>query len=95
MMLPLASQWRNAVALRIGYLLPTREQIMAGQPEATTLLALAERAENLGFDSIWAGDFLLARPRHEPLTLLAASPRACVAPSSAPPCCCRRCAIPS
>ena len=60
------------MALRIGYLLPTREQIMAGQPEATTLLALAERAEALGFDSIWAGDFLLARPRHEPLTLLAA-----------------------
>ena len=60
------------MAPRLGYLLPTREQIMAGQPEATTLLALAERAESLGFDSIWAGDSLLARPRHEPLTLLAA-----------------------
>jgi alkanesulfonate monooxygenase SsuD/methylene tetrahydromethanopterin reductase-like flavin-dependent oxidoreductase (luciferase family) len=57
---------------RIGYLLPTREQIMAGQPQAAPLLELAERAERLGFDSIWAGDSLLARPRHEPLTLLAA-----------------------
>jgi alkanesulfonate monooxygenase SsuD/methylene tetrahydromethanopterin reductase-like flavin-dependent oxidoreductase (luciferase family) len=57
---------------RIGYLLPTREQILAGQPQATPLLALAELAEHLGFDSVWVGDSLLARPRHEPLTLLAA-----------------------
>ncbi len=57
---------------RIGYLLPTREQIMAGRPQAAPLLELAERAERLGFDSLWAGDSLLARPRHEPLTLLAA-----------------------
>jgi alkanesulfonate monooxygenase SsuD/methylene tetrahydromethanopterin reductase-like flavin-dependent oxidoreductase (luciferase family) len=57
---------------RLGYLLPTREHVMAGQPQAAPLLALAERAQGLGFDSIWAGDSLLARPRHEPLTLLAA-----------------------
>ena len=57
---------------RIGYLLPTREQIMAGRPQAAPLLQLAERADRLGFDSLWAGDSLLARPRHEPLTLLAA-----------------------
>jgi alkanesulfonate monooxygenase SsuD/methylene tetrahydromethanopterin reductase-like flavin-dependent oxidoreductase (luciferase family) len=58
--------------MRIGYLLPTREQIMEGRPEAASLLALAERAERLGLDSVWVGDSLLARPRHEPLTLLAA-----------------------
>ena len=57
---------------RIGYLLPTRERVMEGRPEAASLLALAERAEGLGFDSIWVGDSLLARPRHDPLTLLAA-----------------------
>jgi len=57
---------------KIGYLLPTREQIMGGQNEAAPLLRLAEKAEDLGFDSVWAGDSLLARPRHEPLTLLAA-----------------------
>jgi alkanesulfonate monooxygenase SsuD/methylene tetrahydromethanopterin reductase-like flavin-dependent oxidoreductase (luciferase family) len=45
---------------------------MAGQPQAKPLLELAERAEHLGFDSVWIGDSLLARPRHEPLTLLAA-----------------------
>jgi alkanesulfonate monooxygenase SsuD/methylene tetrahydromethanopterin reductase-like flavin-dependent oxidoreductase (luciferase family) len=57
---------------KLGYLLPTREQIMEGRPEAALMLALATRAEAEGFDSIWAGDSLLARPRHDPLTLLAA-----------------------
>jgi probable F420-dependent oxidoreductase len=60
------------MAPRIGYLLPTRERVMEGRPDAAPLLALAERAEGLGFDSIWVGDSLLARPRHDPLTLLAA-----------------------
>jgi probable F420-dependent oxidoreductase len=59
------------MAPRIGYLLPTREQIMEGRPGAATLLDLAARAESLGYDSVWVGDSLLARPRHEPLTLLA------------------------
>jgi probable F420-dependent oxidoreductase len=60
------------MTLRIGYLLPTRESIMEGRPEAEPLLKLAERAEQLGYDSVWVGDSLLARPRHEPITLLAA-----------------------
>lgn len=59
------------MATRIGYLLPTREAIMEGRPEAEPLLGLAERAEKLGYDSVWVGDSLLARPRHEPITLLA------------------------
>ncbi len=57
---------------KMGYVLPTREHVMRGQPEAGPLLELAARAEALGFDSVWVGDSLLARPRHEPLTLLAA-----------------------
>jgi alkanesulfonate monooxygenase SsuD/methylene tetrahydromethanopterin reductase-like flavin-dependent oxidoreductase (luciferase family) len=56
------------MAPRIGYLLPTREQIMEGRPGAAPLLDLAARAESLGYDSVWVGDSLLARPRHEPLT---------------------------
>ena len=59
------------MAPRIGYLLPTREVVMQGRPEAAPLLALAQRAEGLGYDSVWVGDSLLARPRHEPLSLLA------------------------
>jgi probable F420-dependent oxidoreductase len=60
------------MAPRIGYLLPTREQVMEGRPETASLLALAERAEAIGYDSLWVGDSILARPRHEPLSLLAA-----------------------
>ena len=59
------------MAPKLGYLLPTRERIMQGEPETGPMLALAARAEALGFDSVWVGDSLLARPRHEPLTLLA------------------------
>ena len=57
-------------ALPLGYLLPTREQVMEGRPEAAPLLKLAEQAEDLGFASVWVGDSLLARPRHDPMTLL-------------------------
>ncbi len=59
------------MAPKLGYLLPTREQIMEGKPDATSLLTLAARAEAEGYDSVWVGDSLLARPRHDPLTLLA------------------------
>ncbi len=38
------------MAPRIGYLLPTREQIMEGRPDAAPLLDLAARAESLGYD---------------------------------------------
>jgi alkanesulfonate monooxygenase SsuD/methylene tetrahydromethanopterin reductase-like flavin-dependent oxidoreductase (luciferase family) len=59
------------MAPKLGYLLPTREQIMEGNPSAAPLLALAARAEAEGFDSVWVGDSVTARPRHDPLTLLA------------------------
>ncbi|HMD65622.1 MAG TPA: LLM class flavin-dependent oxidoreductase [Stellaceae bacterium] len=60
------------MAPRIGYLLPTRERVMEGRPQTGPLLDLAVRAEGLGYESVWVGDSLLARPRHDPLTLLAA-----------------------
>lgn len=60
------------MAPKVGYLLPTREAVMEGRPDAQPLLALAEQAEGLGYDSVWIGDSVLARPRHEPLTMLAA-----------------------
>src|SRR6202795_5335396 len=57
--------------VEFGVLLPTREAIMSGRPETGPLLTMAERAEAAGFDSVWIGDSITARPRHEPLTLLA------------------------
>ena len=60
------------MATHFGVLIPTREAIMSGRPETGPLLRMAERAEAAGFDSVWIGDSITARPRHEPLTLLAA-----------------------
>lgn len=56
-----------------GYLLPTRELVMAqARPDFQSILSLGERAEALGFDSLWVGDSILARPRFEALTTLSA-----------------------
>jgi probable F420-dependent oxidoreductase len=60
------------VSVEFGVLIPTREAIMSGRPETASLLTMAERAEAAGFDSVWIGDSITARPRHEPLTLMAA-----------------------
>src|SRR5438874_1578460 len=57
-----------------GLLFPTREAVMnaADAPDFGRILDLAERAEALGFHSVWVGDSILSRPRFEPLTTLAA-----------------------
>lgn len=41
------------MAPKLGYLLPTRERIMQGEPDVQPMLALAARAEALGFDLVW------------------------------------------
>jgi probable F420-dependent oxidoreductase len=43
-----------------------------GPPDLRKVIDLAQQAEALGFDSVWAGDSILARPRLEALTTLAA-----------------------
>ena len=45
---------------------------MAGREDPALLLELAQEAELLGYDSVWAGDSPIARPRLDALTLLAA-----------------------
>ena len=60
------------MSVDFGILLPTREAVMSGHLDTAPLLAMAERAEAAGFDAAWIGDSITARPRHEPLTLLAA-----------------------
>jgi alkanesulfonate monooxygenase SsuD/methylene tetrahydromethanopterin reductase-like flavin-dependent oxidoreductase (luciferase family) len=58
--------------ISFGYLVPTRDAIVTGDPAAGPLLDLGERAERLGFDALWVGDGPLARPRHDALLMLSA-----------------------
>jgi len=44
----------------------------SGDPDFGSMIDLAERAEGFGFDSVWCGDSILARPRLEALSTLAA-----------------------
>jgi alkanesulfonate monooxygenase SsuD/methylene tetrahydromethanopterin reductase-like flavin-dependent oxidoreductase (luciferase family) len=60
------------VKVDLGLLLPSREVLLWGDSNLRFLVDTAVEAERLGFQSVWAGDSLLARPRGEPLTLLAA-----------------------
>ena len=60
------------MALKLGYLLPTRERVMVGRHDMQEILELGDIADELGVDSVWIGDSLLAKPRHDPLTLIAA-----------------------
>src|SRR5579864_108804 len=55
-----------------GLLLPSREALLWANGDLAFVVEAARRAEQAGFDSVWAGDSLLARPRGEPITLLAA-----------------------
>ena len=43
-----------------------------GTPDLSKIIDLAVRGEELGFDSVWVGDSVLARPRLEAMTTLAA-----------------------
>lgn len=62
----------SSSTLKVGILLPTREAAIRGNFSVAPLLDLAQRVEELGFDSLWAGDSLFARPRLDPLIVLAA-----------------------
>jgi alkanesulfonate monooxygenase SsuD/methylene tetrahydromethanopterin reductase-like flavin-dependent oxidoreductase (luciferase family) len=55
-----------------GLLLPSREALLWADGDLAYVVDAARHAEQAGYDSVWAGDSLLARPRGEPLTLLAA-----------------------
>ena len=62
---------------KIGLLLGTRGMVMRAQREGTPysadgMLALAERAETAGLDSVWVGDSLVSKPRLEPVTAMSA-----------------------
>jgi alkanesulfonate monooxygenase SsuD/methylene tetrahydromethanopterin reductase-like flavin-dependent oxidoreductase (luciferase family) len=52
----------------IGLLLPSREALLWGDSNLAFVVEAARLAEKAGYDSVWAGDSLLARPRGEPIT---------------------------
>ena len=58
--------------MQFGVLLPTREAVMSRWRDPAPIYQMAERAEELGFHSVWVGDSLTARPRVEALATLAA-----------------------
>jgi len=60
--------------VQFGYLVPTRDAVMRapdGRADVQRMVELAVRAERQGFNSVWIGDSILARPRFEALTTLA------------------------
>ena len=58
------------MSLRFGVNLNNREPLIAPDYDLPMLLELAERVEELGFDSVWVGDSLFSKPRYEPIALL-------------------------
>ncbi|MFI5280431.1 MAG: LLM class flavin-dependent oxidoreductase [Gemmatimonadales bacterium] len=59
--------------MRIGVLLPTRGIVMrsARRPPLDECWAMAQHADEAGYDAVWVGDSIVAKPRLEPLTTLA------------------------
>ena len=60
------------MTLKLGYLLPTRQRVMEGEHDTDAILELGDFAEDVGLDSVWIGDSVIAKPRHDPIVLLAA-----------------------
>lgn len=57
---------------QFGVNLNNREPLLAPDYSLRDMLDLSELVEEVGFDSVWVGDSLFSKPRHEPLSLLAA-----------------------
>jgi alkanesulfonate monooxygenase SsuD/methylene tetrahydromethanopterin reductase-like flavin-dependent oxidoreductase (luciferase family) len=59
--------------MRLGVLIPTRGAVMqsARRPPVEECWAMAREADAAGFDAIWVGDSVVAKPRLEAMTTLA------------------------
>lgn len=62
----------NAKPLHFGVNLNNREPLLAPDYSLADLLDLSQAVEAAGFDSVWVGDSLFSKPRHEPMLLMAA-----------------------
>jgi probable F420-dependent oxidoreductase len=60
--------------VKLGVLLPTRGVLLwnDGTPSVAPIVDLAVRAEELGYDSVFVGDSVLAKPRLEAVSVLSA-----------------------
>jgi alkanesulfonate monooxygenase SsuD/methylene tetrahydromethanopterin reductase-like flavin-dependent oxidoreductase (luciferase family) len=59
--------------MKLGVLLPTRGIVMqsARRPPVEECWAMARHADEAGYDAVWVGDSIVAKPRLEALTTLA------------------------
>jgi alkanesulfonate monooxygenase SsuD/methylene tetrahydromethanopterin reductase-like flavin-dependent oxidoreductase (luciferase family) len=59
--------------MNVGILIPTRGVVMqsARRPPVDECWAMARLADQAGYDAVWVGDSIVAKPRLEPLTTLA------------------------
>jgi alkanesulfonate monooxygenase SsuD/methylene tetrahydromethanopterin reductase-like flavin-dependent oxidoreductase (luciferase family) len=59
--------------MRLGVLIPTRGVVMqsARRPPVEECWTMARLADRAGYDAVWVGDSIVAKPRLEPLTTLA------------------------
>ena len=59
--------------MRIGVLIPTRGVVMESErrPPVETCWTMARLADQAGYDAVWVGDSIVAKPRLEALTTLA------------------------
>ncbi|MFQ5998812.1 MAG: LLM class flavin-dependent oxidoreductase, partial [Candidatus Bathyarchaeia archaeon] len=58
--------------IKFGIVLANRRPVIFPQTTSEQLLKLSQMADDRNYDSVWVGDSVLAKPRLEPLTLLAA-----------------------
>jgi alkanesulfonate monooxygenase SsuD/methylene tetrahydromethanopterin reductase-like flavin-dependent oxidoreductase (luciferase family) len=59
--------------MRVGILIPTRGVVMssARRPPLDECWEMARHADVAGYDAVWVGDSIVAKPRLEPITTLA------------------------
>ncbi len=59
--------------MRLGVLIPTRGAVLqsARRPGVDECWTMARHADRAGYDTVWVGDSVVAKPRLEPLTTLA------------------------
>ena len=64
--------YTTANDMRIGILIPTRGVVMASdrRPDVETCWTMARHADQAGYDAVWVGDSIVAKPRLEPITTL-------------------------